>query len=245
MCRRFYLRGRSSIYFFSLVSWYLLFSCRTFAGSLSVEGRYELQNTARDLTTISTFYNSNPLGGIYFQTGLRLSASLKDLETLGYEAMASVPWFSFLETSLRLSEESWLNSTTEQTHLLFLTTLKAKPIRQWELFFSGGWYRRYVRLTKTYLLPALIGPSYTEHDFAVALGTKILFSSKLSTLFKVATFEELSVYNLNNPFLQGEVSYQPVAQDWELSLLFRYRLLLGFGRMDSLTTGVSYRKALP
>ena len=79
----------------------------------------------------------------------------------------------------------------------------------------------------------------------MALGTKILFSSKLSTLFKVATFEELSVYNLNNPFLQGEVSYQPVAQDWELSLLFRYRLLLGFGRMDSLTTGVSYRKALP
>ena len=218
----------------------LFFSFSIFASRYSLDGRYDIENSQRDLSHITATFEPSPLVGLNFQGIARLSTSLKDLETLGYGVSASLPLFSFFELSTRLSNENWLNSTTSMSHLIFLAQLKINLFSSLDFFFTGGWYKRFVKLNKPYLLPNLVGSDFTEHDFAVALGTQIYWNSQVSTLFKVATFEELSVYNLNNPFVQAQINFAPDTKSGTWSLYSRYRLLLGFGRMDSLTFGLSY-----
>jgi hypothetical protein len=216
----------------------LFFSFSVFASQISLDGRFEVQNTQRDLSHLTAIYESNPLLGLNFQGLARLSTSLKDLETLGYGASASLPLFSVFEFSTRISNENWLNSTTSLSHLLFLAQLRFNLFSVLELFFSGGWYKRFVKLNKPYLLPNLVGADFTEHDFAVALGTQIFWTPRLTTLFKVSTFEDLSVYNLNNPYIQAQLFYQPSPEGGTWMVYSRYKLLLGFGRLDSLSVGL-------
>ncbi len=216
-----------------------LVSLSLFASHLSLDGRVEVQNTFRDLTTFTALYNPDPVLGVHFKIGARLSNSTRDLEVFSYALTASLPLFSFFETSVRLSNENLLNSTTAQTHWLFLAKLNLTPFSFWKFFIHGGWYKRNVRLNKPYLLPSIVGSSFSEHDFAVDFGTEILWNESISSLIKVSTFEEISVYNLNNPFIQGQVSYSAYPTSWKWTLYSRYRLLLGFGRMDSFTAGIN------
>lgn len=209
------------------------------AGNLNLDGRLEVQNTYRDLSTFTALYSTDPILGFQLQGGARLSTSSKDLETFAYSLQASLPLLFFFELSARLSNENWLNSTTAQTHFLFLANLKLSPISFWNIFAGGGWYKRNVRLNKPYLAPTVTGSSYSEHDFAVSFGTELLWSESIKTLVKVATFEELSVYNLNNPFIQAQITYSTNPESWKWTLYSRYRLLLGFGRMDSFTAGIN------
>lgn len=217
----------------------LLISPILFGGQLNLDGRFEAQNTSRDLTTFTALYSPEPILGFRWTGSGRLSNSTRDLETLAYGLGAALPLLSFFEISARLSNESWLNSTTAQTHFLFLGNFSVSPFSFWNFFVCGGWYKRNVRLNKPYLIPTLAGSSYSEHDFAVSFGTELSWNESLKTLVKVATFEELSVYNLNNPFIQGQFTYSPSPTGWKWTLYSRYRLLLGFGRMDSFTTGLN------
>lgn len=216
------------------------FSLSIFASRFSLDGQYEAKNTQRDLNHLTALIEPGTLLGLRLQGVARLSTSSKDLETLGYGASVSLPLIPLIELSVRLSNENWLSSTTSMSHLLFLAQLRTNLFSSLELFITGGWYKRFVKLNKPYLLPNLVGSDFTEHDFALALGTQVFWTPELSTLFKVATFEELSVYNLNNPFVQGQISFTPGTKSGTWSLYARYRLLLGFGRMDSLTLGLSY-----
>lgn len=84
----------------------------------------------------------------------------------------------------------------------------------------------------------LLGSNYSEHDFAIAFGTELKLDQNLSALAKVSTFEEISVYNLNNPFIQADLTYEPVPSVY-WSIYSRYQLLLGFGRMDSFKLGLN------
>ena len=219
---------------------YLLCGTSLLASSLNLDGRVEIQNTGRDLANYTALVEPSPWLGLKYKAGVRLAHSMKDLETLGYGIETSYPLLNFFEPTLRLSTENWLNSTTAITHLLFLGSLKFRLFDFMRVFMEGGWYQRFVRLNRPYFLPAFFGGNYTEHDFALNFGTEILWSEQLTTLFKVATFEELSVYNLNNPYLQGQFSYTPDSSKTLWSVYARYRLLLGFGRMDSFTVGLNY-----
>ncbi len=214
-----------------------LFPLSLWASSLTLDGRFEHLNTDRDLSSFSGYFESNPLYGIQFQSAGRLSLSTKDIESWGYALGGTLPWFPFFSTSLRFSEENALSSTTSLSSFLALAHLHYRPFQSWNLFLQGGWYRRFVDLGKTHFLPAVLGSSYSEHDFAVALGTEIHWSTCFSTGAKVATFEELSVYNLNNPLIQADITYQE-SDGLRWTLYSRYQLLLGFGRMDSFKLGV-------
>ena len=106
------------------------------------------------------------------------------------------------------------------------------------LVLQGGWYRRFVTLDKAHFLPVLLGSNYSEHDFAIAFGTELKLGQNLSALAKVSTFEEISVYNLNHPFIQTDLTYEPVPSIY-WTVYSRYQLLLGFGRMDSFKLGLN------
>lgn len=217
----------------------LFFAGELWAGQLSLDGRFEAQNTFRDLSTWTALYSPEPVLGLKLTGAARFSHSVRDIENLSYGLEVALPLLSFFEISSRLSNENWLNSTTAQTHFLFLGHLSISPFSFWNLFVRGGWYKRNVRLNRPYFFPTLAGSSYSEHDFAVSFGTEIAWTDSLATQFKVATFEELSVYNLNNPFIQGQFSYLTSPNGWKWTVYSRYRLLLGFGRMDSFTAGVN------
>ena len=157
-----------------------------------------------------------------------------------YGAELSYSLFSFFQPILRLSSDHFLSSTTAQSHVLLLASSTLSPFNFLTLIFQGGWYRRYVKLNKPYFLFSFTEPSYTQHDFALNIGANYRWNDQISSQFNVATFEELTVYNLNNPYIQGLVSFAPESKQTLWSIYTRYRLLLGFGRMNSLTFGINF-----
>ena len=226
-------------YFWLGVIWCSL----SLGNSLTLDSRFEYQNVQNDLGVFSATYQPAPRWGLEFETSGRFSLSKKDLENWSYSLGTVLPLFSFVSTSMRLSQENWLGSSTAVSTLLFLLQFQSRPLSSIRLFLQGGWYRRFVTLNNAHFLPGFWGSNYSEHDFAVALGTEIRWSPSLTSQAKVATLEEISVFNLNNPFIEAAVAYWPTESiSW--SLYSRYHLLLGFGRMDSLKVGLALKMPL-
>jgi len=210
----------------------------SFSQTLELDNRFENHQTRSDLGVFSAYFNTPSTELLSFHSAGRISLSTKDFESWGYAAGAKLAWLPLLANSVRLSQENGLGASTASSTLLFLGEIKGRPFGSLELFLIGGWYRRFVTLNKAHFLPALVGSNFSEHDFALNFGLAIDWSDSISTLFKVATFEEISVYNLNNPFIHAEISFNSL-ETLKITLYSRYKLLLGFGRLDSLTVGVS------
>ncbi len=106
-------------------------------------------------------------------------------------------------------------------------------------FGSFGAYFRNPRLLST-LVPSWGGP-LSNTDFIADIGFTAPLLTPLSFEAKAATFDRLAIYNLNNPYAQGTLLLKPTNQPWLAALFFRYQLLLGFGRLDQIVTGLNIR----
>jgi hypothetical protein len=98
-----------------------------------------------------------------------------------------------------------------------------------------------VQLESASLFPVITKSSFSEHDFSTEIGflTQI---SQIKLGLRVATFDELEVYNLNNPFVES-VFFLPTESEKDCwSLTMRYQLTLGFGRLDRILVGLNYLK---
>lgn len=203
------------------------------APSLDLNARYLNDTTylnTIEATALAEYpvYESLALSG-----GARTSFSRADFEGLEYKAEAQTRLLGFLKPGVRLHQHYLFADTLSVSHLLVTLRLEARPFSWLTLSLTPGWYRRFTHLNKVVFLP-VFRSSYTEHDFAGALGVEAEFED-WRTRLTVATFEELSVFNLNNPFAEAKVSHRFYGMQW--SAFFRYQILLGFGRMDKLIMG--------
>jgi hypothetical protein len=210
----------------------------SFAQTINLDSRFENHQTRNDLGVFSAYFNIPATELLSFHSAGRISLSAKDFEGWGYARGARLAWLPFFANSVRLSQENWLGPSTANSTILFLGEIEGHPFGFLDLFLNGGWYRRFITLNKALFLPGFVGSNFSEHDFAVNFGLGLHWSDSVSTLFKVATFDEVSVYNLNNPFIHAELSFIPL-DNLKVTLYSRYKLLLGFGRLDSFTVGVS------
>lgn len=161
-------------------------------------------------------------------------------DSLRYKIEISYHPFFFIAAFARLTHETLLTATVTVNHGLYGITLSPLPFETVQFFASLGWYQRLTLLTKATILPSFRS-SYTEHDFALELGFRFRISDSIRAYLKAATFEELEVYNLNNPFGEVGGSVKTGFQNWEIFSFARYQILLGFGRLDTFSFGLGGR----
>jgi hypothetical protein len=204
------------------------------APSFDLSTRYHADTTYLNTVDGAALLNYPLSDALEFGAGTRATVSRSDLEAIEYKAEIAVPFAGFLRPSVRLQQDYRLADTLSVSHLLFALQFEARPFAGVRLFVTPAWYKRFTHLNKVVFLPILRN-SYTEHDFAGAIGLEVE-TTDWRFLAEAATFEEISVYNLNNPFAEIRVGHPIAGIDW--SLFSRYQILLGFGRLDRLSFGL-------
>ncbi len=147
---------------------------------------------------------------------------------------------SATRVQLRLSHHYLFESNASLTHLLLFGEVKI-PIIAGSYFYGRlGWYERTGKLSGATYIPTPFLGQFQQHDFILTLGLFIPFSEKWNLNLYTSTIDDWEVYNLNNPFAEARLSWLQENKT-EFSLLFRYQILLGFGRLDRLLLGVMLR----
>ena len=202
------------------------------ASVLTAELRHHSETSSRNLIDESLYYRSEESQGLYLAG--RFQQNTSDLESLAYAGGWAFAPLSFISLEARLAHGGHLNEGTSLTHLLGTLTLR---LPTWiSPFASAGWYKRWALLQNMTLIPSFRS-SYTEHDFALALGCNVRWNEQFATDFLLSTFEEIDVFNLNNPFAKLTLVFTPKNSSLSWYFFGRYKVLLGFGRLDSFTAG--------
>lgn len=217
----------------------LLFFSNLATGSLQTGLQFVAETTYRN--TLNPLLVFEPKKKLWFGPRFSLGAGFsdKDWEQIGYRIDLDTQPLGGFSLSLRLGQRLQLPETFSRTSWLGLVRWDTTLFEKLSLFFSGGWYKRFVQLERTSILPLAGSPSFSEHDFATELGFLVDFTGTQLGV-RVATFDELEIYNLNNPFIESRIFLPGSSPLERWSLTLRYQLSLGFGRLDRFTTGISY-----
>lgn len=229
------LSAKLSLFFFLA----FIFFSQSASGSLQTGLQFVSENTYRN--TLNPIVVFEPKTAFWLSPRFSVGSGFsdKDWETFGYRMDLDIPLFDFFSISLRMGQRLQLPETFSRTSLLGFARLETTLFERLSLFFAGGWYKRWVQLNRASILPLAGTTSFSEHDFATELGLLLKFTRTQIGL-RVATFDELDVYNLNNPYIESRIFLPASSPQGRWSLLCRYHLSLGFGRLDKLTTGISY-----
>lgn len=211
-----------------------LFLCSAAYSSIELSlGYHSSQVQPNQLS--ETLIGSTPLTrGLELRGGMNLSQSASELEQFQYMVELAHTLISPLSIFGRWHQLNQVSTSSHLKHLLLGSTLST-TLGSVNSFVSVGWYKRFQSIQNSPILPSL-GSDYSEQDFALALGTTIFWTERLSQTLRIATFEELEVYNLNHPFAELKVSYQLGNDLPTVFTGFRYQVLLGFGRLDEWRT---------
>lgn len=203
--------------------------------------QYHNENTYRSTTGPLVIYDipiseewSGRLGG-----GLAFSS--QDFEAITYASQINYKPLAWTNLSIRLSHRMNLPETFSRSSLLAAAQIKGSLLPSLQFFGLIGWYKRFVQLRQAQAIPTFSQISFTEHDLATEFGFSTAFSSHFEWVAKVATFDEVDTFNLNNPFIESTLIFIPNEGTSRWFATSRYQLLLGFGRLDRLTLLVGYQ----
>lgn len=205
--------------------------------SLSLELRYRSKPASPDAIDETILYRA-PFLGLSSEVGVRASVSALALESVQYKGEWGTDLLGYFGVWFRFSHSSQLPGETGTSTLLGYVTLEV-PFGSLLTFSSAfGYFARLTQLDAEPLIPAF-GPSFTKQDFAARIGLRFLPENEWSAALGIATFEALDTFNLQNPFIEAAIRYQPSDNTWSASLTGRYRVLLGFGRLSEFLLGAN------
>lgn len=219
-----------------------LFSSVLFASQrqLTVDMSYHASNVLSHSLAQTAYYQTPLNSWLSANMGARLKQSEWDLSHLGYAAELQAQAFSFLSFHARLSHMNRLSHTISTTCLLGFMRLSFSPFSFVSFFASSGHYLRKTELATVTVVPVLFGESLSDHDFIGEWGFESTYGNYNFRL-KVATFEEIEIFNLNNVFFEARLRYSPPNESFEYFLLSRYKFLLGFGHLDEVVLGAGLK----
>jgi len=219
---------------------FFLFSSITF-GKTQTSLQYHQENTYRNTVGPLIFLDAPLSEHLTGSLGAALAFSSQDFEAMAYSSRFNfnpLPWTSL---SLRLSHRMNLPETFSRTSLLFTTRMEGNLTSYLKFFGLIGWYKRFTQLRQAQAIPTFTQVSFSEHDFATEVGFNAAFSPRFEWTAKIATFDEVDTFNLNNPFVESTFVFSPEEGNSRWLASLRYQILLGFGRLDRLTFILGYQ----
>lgn len=195
-------------------------------------------NSANQVDTLSqtALYRQPFLSWLSGELGVRAQESALNLQSLHYKLEPTAHVLPFLDLSLRMSTSGYHVEDMGASTLFFRARMHVRPFYWAQVYVSGGYAERYIRLNG---FPILFNFSrdIPDNDFGANIGFQFLPSEKWMVDLDLATFDAIQVYNLHNPFLRTALNYQPQPEGWKATLFARYQIVLGFGRLDEMIIG--------
>jgi hypothetical protein len=213
------------------------------AHSFDVDLRYTAASTQTNFIDETFAFQTRFSPWLEGNFAARLAESAWEVESFSYQGDLAWTPLKFFSLHARLAHSNLLPDSIELTHLLGYARLDTTLWDRLELYAAAGWYERFALLSKVLVLPTFRN-SYREHDWAGALGFRWQFIDDWWFGGQASTFEEIDVFNLNNPFLQAGLEFRPLP-GVITTLYGRYQILLGFGRLDSFLIGLGLHFTLP
>lgn len=216
----------------------ILFLVSRFVGAsqFEFEGQFLYSPVESDAVAQGGSYSTMLTRYLYTKLGARIASSAWQLDRVEYAGTLSyfpVTWFS---VSTRITQRSLLSTGSGASDLLTTGRLDKDFFSFLGAFVEFGWYERWIHLRTKPILPALSSVSARDRDLAARFGLRIIPIQPLAVTISAGTIEDILVFNLNNPFMELRTTFH--ARDWEIFAFSRYKLLLGFGRLDELCLGL-------
>lgn len=224
----------------SFVAFLICFFCLSPVFASQVGLQYVSENTYRNNLGPLFFFMpvNNPKMKLDLGAGFLFSD--KDWESLTYRAQLELPLFSLLTVGFRSAHRLQIPETFARTTFLGFIQMDSPRLGPISFHVLGGWYRRFSFLQRASVFPFVGTLDFSQHDFSVEAGLSTQLAQDIQWKLKVATFDELEVYNLNHPFVESALSVTDSETQTTWEVLFRYHISLGFGRLDRLALGFSY-----
>jgi hypothetical protein len=204
---------------------------------LSADLRYTASSALRNTCEVTGDYTHSSFPWLGFDFAARVATSVQDLDRLEYKAEARFPLLSFFTPSVRLLHLYRFNESVAASTLLVTLETSWRFAPSLRVFASVAWYERFTLLSEALIVPTLPRNHVHDHDLGTVFGIEGDPVDSWRVIVKAGTYEELEVYNLNNPYLGVDLVYHPQAEHWNAMLFARYRVFLGFGRLDAFTFG--------
>ncbi|MEZ4751563.1 MAG: hypothetical protein R3B54_13370 [Bdellovibrionota bacterium] len=167
----------------------------------------------------------------------RFSQSSWNLYAVQYKAEAFVHPLSFLTTRVRLAHSTNLVSSSTTSELLLLGKIHFTLLDHVQFFLSAGWAARPTRLGDTSPSPNFFNAQLADPTWAAELGLELQQLRGFGARLSFGNIDTLETHNLNNPFFELGVSFHPQKSAVKYYLFSRYKVLLGFGRLDEFLVG--------
>lgn len=206
---------------------------------LQFESRYSHSPIEPDSLTQATAYEGHPNEWTTAAFAARFVTTTQTVERIEYAgALSLFPWRG-LSFNARLIQRSFGPLGSGITDLMASARLET-PVH-WPIgaFVEAAWFERWILLWGPQLAPVFMNSSVRDHDFAALFGIHILPNRSLLITLCAGTIEQIAVYNFNNPYMEARTTYR--APGWDFFVFTRYKILLGFGRLDELTAGIGVR----
>ena len=228
--------------FFILVS-FLPLTATAGPKTLELSHRYHYYMAAPNTIDQMLIYREWVTPWLEAQLGGRYEASAFSLRTADYKAQIRAELGGIFFAAIRFNHTTYFPEEIRSSVLLASVGIEWTPFPY--LIFRGllGWNERFSLFSGFALLPTFSPDSVREHDFSgeISLGSHL--NDQWTIFLKMSSVEEMTVFNHNNPYFQGTVTYQPPGEKYELAAFFRYRVLLGFGRMDEAMAGFAVKSS--
>ncbi|MCB0405110.1 MAG: hypothetical protein KDD51_10010 [Bdellovibrionales bacterium] len=171
------------------------------------------------------------------QLASRFSQSNWNLYSVQYMAEARVHPLGFLTTRVRLAHATRLLSANTTSELLLLGEVHFTVLDHLYFFLGAGWAARPTRLGDTSPTPNFFNAQLADPTWAAELGLELRQLNGFGAKLSFGNIDALETYNLNNPFFELGVSFHPRKSALKYYLFSRYKVLLGFGRLDEFLLG--------
>jgi hypothetical protein len=203
--------------------------------SLHLDLRMAVSKTQRDYLEQTAIYNRPWLPWLDSEFGVRTSQSAFRFENFEYKGEMIFRPVSFGSINLRVFHSNFISDGMGQTQIQARINLFAEPFSWIGFFGSFGWYHEWTTLTFPVFIT--LSTENMDQDFVAGVGFWNHLYENFSQRVEIATFDSMQTLRLNNPYLKWTLQYE-----WKNQINFflyaRYRILLGFGRLDEFLTGV-------
>jgi len=223
-----------------VLCFFIFVFCPSLSFSSQMGMQYVSENTYRN--TLGPLFLFSPLDSpkLQLELGTGLLVSDKDWESVSYRAQLEIPLLTWFSLGFRGAHRFQIPETFSRTTFLGFVQVDSPRLGPIAFRFLGGWYKRFAFLERASVIPFAGSLNFSQHDFALDIGLISYLTQNIHWQVKVATFDELEVYNLNHPFVESAFFWVNPETQGTWAATFRYQLSLGFGRLDRLSFGLSY-----
>lgn len=201
-----------------------------------------LTDISRSLSS-ETLLGASPSAEFGFASlrgGIRLGQGFDGGRRALYGAVARIGPPSWVRLELHgVHEGRWSQEPSRSTTFMARGGIDREVISGVRAFLYFGFWFRETGVSEASLIPN-IGTSFaSERDVGIRLGTRFEFSPSFASTLELATWEELEIYNLHNPFVQW--TWHTSTKNFFFSnvdVFLRYQILLGFGVWDRVVVGL-------